>query len=140
MACVLALLQAQQRQVWWGCYLLMTLTAGGLSATEWLHLGMPLATHCCLLPAAGHAPTRKYRGTGLGLSICKVLVEAHGGTIAVSSKVGEGSIYTFMLPVEPPQPHSIHGEDRLSHGGSLLPKPEEGVYSMPAFSCQAIIV
>ena len=73
------------------------------------------------------SPTRMYRGTGLGLSICKVLVEAHGGALAVSSRVGEGSTFTFTLPVQPPQLPSIHGDGRVSNDGSLLPKPEEGV-------------
>lgn len=41
--------------------------------------------------------TRKYGGTGLGLTIAKQLIEQQGGTISVSSKVNEGSIFTFTL-------------------------------------------
>ena len=37
-------------------------------------------------------------GTGLGLAITKGLVEAHGGSISVSSTAGEGSTFTFTLP------------------------------------------
>ncbi len=38
-------------------------------------------------------------GLGLGLSICRQLVEMHGGIIKVSSVMGEGSIFTFTLPL-----------------------------------------
>lgn len=42
--------------------------------------------------------TTKQVGTGLGLSSCKNIVEQHGGTISVSSKVGKGATFTIMIP------------------------------------------
>jgi PAS domain S-box-containing protein len=39
------------------------------------------------------------RGTGLGLYVSREIVRAHNGEIWVSSKPGEGSIFTFTLPV-----------------------------------------
>jgi len=41
----------------------------------------------------------KYGGTGLGLYITKNLIELHGGSIHVYSKEGEGSRFTFTLPL-----------------------------------------
>ncbi len=38
-------------------------------------------------------------GSGLGLTIAKRLVEAHGGTITVRSKLGQGSSFSFTLPI-----------------------------------------
>ncbi|HET8540503.1 MAG TPA: ATP-binding protein [Anaeromyxobacter sp.] len=43
--------------------------------------------------------TREYGGAGLGLAIVKSFVEAHGGEVGVRSKVGQGSVFTIVLPV-----------------------------------------
>jgi signal transduction histidine kinase/DNA-binding response OmpR family regulator len=41
-----------------------------------------------------------HEGTGLGLALTRQLVEAHGGTIGVTSRLGEGSTFTVRLPVK----------------------------------------
>jgi two-component system sensor histidine kinase BaeS len=48
--------------------------------------------------------TRSTGGSGLGLAITKHLVEAHEGTVTVSSMVGAGSTFTIRLPVRAPVP------------------------------------
>jgi two-component system sensor histidine kinase KdpD len=45
------------------------------------------------------------RGTGMGLPIAKAIVAAHGGTIAVTSQLGHGSVFSFTLP-------AARGEER----------------------------
>jgi two-component system NtrC family sensor kinase len=42
------------------------------------------------------------QGTGLGLSLCQRIVKQHGGHILVESKVGQGTVFTVMLPVTLP--------------------------------------
>ena len=40
----------------------------------------------------------EYEGSGIGLSICRKIAEVHKGSISVKSKLGEGSVFTVMLP------------------------------------------
>jgi len=46
---------------------------------------------------------QRYRvqGTGMGLAIARAIVEAHGGKIGVTSQLGCGSVFYFLLPVRP---------------------------------------
>src|SRR4029077_15012205 len=46
---------------------------------------------------------RRFEGTGLGLALVKLLVELHGGALAVESTVGEGSCFTVWLPFRAPE-------------------------------------
>ena len=50
--------------------------------------------------------TRRFGGTGLGLTICRRLTDLMGGSISVSSALGEGALFTLELPfdVPPEQP------------------------------------
>jgi signal transduction histidine kinase len=48
---------------------------------------------------ADRSRSRASGGAGLGLAIARQLVEAHGGRIEVESEIGQGTQFTFTLPV-----------------------------------------
>jgi two-component system sensor histidine kinase KdpD len=46
-----------------------------------------------------NSQARQTSGTGMGLAISRAIIEAHNGTMSVTSQVGEGSVFTFTLPI-----------------------------------------
>lgn len=63
----------------------------GMSATDQAHLFERFFR-------ADSALSRKTQGTGLGLYLSKAIIDAHGGTIRVSSVPGKGATFTLSLP------------------------------------------
>jgi two-component system sensor histidine kinase SenX3 len=45
--------------------------------------------------------SRAHPGTGLGLAIVKHVVQAHGGSVSASSRLGHGSTFELSIPTSP---------------------------------------
>jgi signal transduction histidine kinase len=73
-------------------YILVRDTGPGISAVDQARLFQEFQQ-------ADNAITKKKGGTGLGLAISKRIIEMHGGQIWVESQPGQGSTFTFTLPV-----------------------------------------
>jgi len=85
-------------------------------AVEDTGIGIAVADHAHVFEAfhqVDSAMTRQFSGTGLGLTICRNLAAALGGSIALTSQVGEGSRFVVTLPLHPIddpaalRPHSL---------------------------------
>ena len=48
----------------------------------------------------GQGQRYRVQGTGMGLAIAKAIVEAHGGSIDVTSQPSQGSVFSFYLPLQ----------------------------------------
>lgn len=64
-------------------------------------MGMPASVISGLFTKfyRSHRTSQNFSGTGLGLYISKAIIESHGGSIGVRSKEGEGSVFTFAVPI-----------------------------------------
>ncbi len=77
---------------------------------------------------ADNSTTRKYGGTGLGLTITKRFAEMMGGTVAVTSKEGQGSTFSVILPAyiddtqkqENPMPPEVTSHPEMKKGSHVL--------------------
>ena len=74
-------------------------TQAGMLATTVLDNGRGLPQNVEVENLFDPYVTTRKSGTGLGLAICKTIVEAHGGSLTVSSEVGKGSSFTVSMPV-----------------------------------------
>jgi signal transduction histidine kinase len=72
--------------------------------------GIPLPDQKRIFERFARAANSRHRseGAGLGLSIVKAIAEAHGGQVLLRSKLGSGSMFTLVLPLDPPQEDVAH--------------------------------
>jgi len=65
-------------------------------------MGIPLTAQARVFERffrVGDDRSRHGGGTGLGLSIVKHVAELHGGRVVLVSELGEGSVFTVLLPI-----------------------------------------
>jgi two-component system, sensor histidine kinase len=85
---------------------------------------------------ADNSTARKYGGTGLGLVICKALVEKMGGALSVHSAPGQGSVFSFGLPIVLPESAHL----RANNACADLPPAGNGAPAAPSLAKLRVLV
>ena len=57
--------------------------------------------------------SRSHQGTGLGLALTQRLVQLHGGSVALQSQPGVGSVFTFRIPIAGIDTNPVLGHSRI---------------------------
>ena len=68
--------------------------------------------------------TRSVGGTGLGLSITKEIVTAHGGSIGVSSRLGQGTRFSLTIPIGMPARPTVNSPESAARERLAAPGPD----------------
>ena len=71
---------------------------------------------------------RRHEGTGLGLSLVKRLVHLHGGAVAVTSRLGEGSTFRVWLPWRCEPPLCSHDDPATIRAGAASEERLESLH------------
>ena len=58
--------------------------------------------------------SKSHQGSGLGLALSKSLIELHGGTLSIDSRLGEGTTVTIVIPISQDQPIDREAIDRIT--------------------------
>ena len=81
-----------------------------------------------------NAQSRTYEGSGIGLALVRELVGLHGGTIGVTSVVGEGTVFTVTVPcgnAHLPAEHLMAADDSVGPGSAAAAYVDEALSWLP---------